>query len=325
MTDLGYYADLLHGRRRILAFRDGIRAAVRAGDRVLDLGSGLGTYAFFAARAGAGKVWAVERDRVAHVARGLAAANGLTGTVECLHGDAAELPLPTGIDVLIFEDFTTTLLDARTYALLARVQSETLAEGGRMVPCAARLSVGPVQSEAQRRRFLAPPDESPTGGLDWTPLHELLAHHPRQGHLAPSELLAPPVRSARFPLLPLPAPEALSVEGAWQATASGTVHALALWFDLEIAPGIWFSNEPNLVGEPWGQVLLPLDPPLEVPAGGRVTVAVRREAHPAGAPGWLTWQAACSGESRRGHEFAALALGIEDLDADAADSPGPAV
>ncbi len=319
MTDLGYYVDLLHGTRRISAFRDAIRAVVRPGDRVLEVGCGLGTYAVLAARAGAGSVWAVERDPVVHVAEALAAANGVGGSVVCIRGDATGIALPSGIDVLIFEDFPTTLLDARTHRLLTRLHTDAMAEDGRMVPSRARLAVAPVQSEPLRRR-LAPPAVGGADPIDWAPLRELLAHHPRQGHVAPADLLAPPLRSDPFPLRPLPTPEVLSVRGTWEATTAGMVHALALWFDLEVAPGIWLSNEPTSDPEPWGQVLLPLEPPLGVGAGDRVAVDVRREALPSGAAGWLTWEAACGLEVRRGHEFAGLALGVEDVLPDATGS-----
>ena len=322
MTDLGYYRDLLDGEARIAAFRRAIERVVRPGDRVLDLGCGLGTFAFFAVRAGAGKVWAVDRDPVVHVAKTLAASNDPSGRVVFLHGDASRISLPSAIDVLIFEDFTTTLLDARTHALLARVQADVLAPTGRMVPGSARLSVAPVRSDARRRGFVPPAGGSTAGALDWAPLGAMLAQHPRGVHLAPGELLAAPVRSPWHPLCPLPGSEALGVEGAWDATDTGPVHALALWFDLEVAPGVHFSNEPRTVVEPWGQVLLPLEPPLEVRTGERLTVSVRREALASDCPGWLVWKATCRGETRRGHEFAALALGPDDLRPETHESSG---
>jgi predicted RNA methylase len=49
MPGVDYYADLLRDRRRIDAFLRAIAAAVRPEDHVLDVGSGLGTFARAAA------------------------------------------------------------------------------------------------------------------------------------------------------------------------------------------------------------------------------------------------------------------------------------
>ncbi|MGD2175984.1 MAG: 50S ribosomal protein L11 methyltransferase, partial [Candidatus Brocadiaceae bacterium] len=61
-SSVKYYRDLLGDRERIEAFRRAIQRAVQPGDRVLDVGTGLGTFAFFAADAGASVVWAVDGD-----------------------------------------------------------------------------------------------------------------------------------------------------------------------------------------------------------------------------------------------------------------------
>lgn len=315
MTDLDYYAGLLTNESRVRAFQDAIRAVVRPGHRVLDVGTGLGTYAFFAAVAGAGRVWAVDRDPVIHVAEQLAVLNPKADRVEFIRGELPGVDLPDPIDVLVYEDFPVSLLDGPSFELLERIQSELLASSATMVPARARVCLAPVQSEVLHRRiFPLEGRDNDWLGLDWTPLRPYLANFPRRESIPPEYLLASALRSAPFPLLPLPDADAFRVEGVWDASRPGTIHALALWFDLETAPGIWISNEPSATPEPWGQLILPVDPPLRVRDEGKVSVAVSREALPSGAPGWIVWKVAHGAETRSGHQFAGLAVGRQDLD-----------
>ncbi len=296
------------------AFERAIRELVRPGDRVLDLGTGLGTYAFFAARAGAGRVWGVDSDPVVHVAEQAAGANGLAERVTFLRGTVPGVELPSQMDVLIFEDFPGTLFDGPTHRVLGEVIDKVLATGGRMIPVAGRMSVAPVHSEAHHGRIFPLAGTGWTScELDWSALRPLLANTPRRDDVLPEHLLAPPLRSSVVPLVPVPGAQELRVEGWWNAASPGRIHALTLWFDLEVSPGNWISNEPRPSPEPWGQWILPLDPPLDVAAPGRVEVSVGREAQPSGGHGWLTWDVRWEGEVRRGHEFAGLALGLEDL------------
>lgn len=313
MTGLGYYLGLLHNPTRLRAFRAGIEAAVRPGDTVLDLGTGLGTYAFFAARAGARHVVAVERARVVRVARAMAVANGLADRITFIEGEVPGAQLPTGVDVVVFEDFTTSFLEGVTWDILTAAV-ESLAPGGRVVPMAARLVLAPVSSEKAWASSLPPRDEGEDPlELDWTALRTLAANTPRQVALAPAHLLAPPQASDPIPLLPVPGAEQLKVEAAWVTREPSTVHGLAFWFDLEVAPGLWLSNQPSPTPEPWQQLFLPLDPPLEVPAGTRVEAAAWREGSPEGRPEWMVWTITAGAERRQGHEFAGVPLDLDDL------------
>src|SRR5205823_458687 len=55
-----HYRQLIDDPVRLGAFQRAIAGVVRPGDVVADIGCGLGTYAIFAARAGARRVFAVE-------------------------------------------------------------------------------------------------------------------------------------------------------------------------------------------------------------------------------------------------------------------------
>ncbi len=98
------YLQLLADDPRVDAFREAIESVVRPGQIVLDLGTGIGTYAMFAARAGA-TVYAVDGNPVIEIARQLAADNGLAERITFLEGWATDLEPPERADILVFEDY----------------------------------------------------------------------------------------------------------------------------------------------------------------------------------------------------------------------------
>ena len=85
-----FHSSLLMDRARTESFHQAISNVVKAGDVVLDLGSGTGILSFFACQAGARAVYAVESGDVAELSRLLCAANGLQDRVEA---DSCGLPL----------------------------------------------------------------------------------------------------------------------------------------------------------------------------------------------------------------------------------------
>lgn len=310
---LDYYAGLIADRARIEAFRAGITEQVKPGDLVLEVGSGLGTYAFFAARAGAGKVWGVESNAVAHVAQTLSKIHGLDDVVTLLRGTLPDVEVPEPVDVIIFEDFAIRLLSEQTYRLVRDVTARWLKPGGRVIPGAARLWLAPVGGEGLREKLFPGGEEGfAAAGLDWRTVRPYLANLPRTLALTPEQLLAEPQGGDVMDLLPLPGAAELTLEGSWTVPEATTVEALAFWFDLGLTADAWVFNGPGLPSA-WGQNALPIDPPLEVPAGHTMRAQVAPERLPDGAPGWLAWSVECGDEARRGHEFAGDPSSLEDM------------
>ena len=102
----------LRDTARTTAFRDAIRRTVRPGDVVLDAGAGSGILAFFAAQAGAKKVYAVEVDRpLCGQLRANAERNGLGAVVEVVCADVRDVTGPERVDVVVAEMIETWLLD----------------------------------------------------------------------------------------------------------------------------------------------------------------------------------------------------------------------
>ncbi len=86
-------------------------ATVRPGDVVVDAGAGSGILAFFAADAGASRVYAIERDPIHHEnMKANIRRNGYENQITLLQGDAVHLQLPEPVDVIICEMIATGLI-----------------------------------------------------------------------------------------------------------------------------------------------------------------------------------------------------------------------
>ncbi len=83
------------------------------GKTVLDVGAGTGMLSFFAAQAGASKVYAVEASGMASKADKLAKANGLGDVVTVLNQRVEEVSLDERVDVLISEPLGIALVNER--------------------------------------------------------------------------------------------------------------------------------------------------------------------------------------------------------------------
>ena len=81
---IDYYVSLLRDPYRIEQFRLAIQEVVQPGDLVAEVGSGLGTFAFFAAEAGAGKVYAIDGGDIRTLLPRLVAENGYEEQIEVI-------------------------------------------------------------------------------------------------------------------------------------------------------------------------------------------------------------------------------------------------
>jgi len=137
-----YYAQLTHQQNML---QDTVRTGTYQkavvtnpldfNDKViLDVGTGSGILAIFAARAGARKVYAVEASDIADAARKLVRANGLENIVQVIKGKVEEVDLPEKVDLIISEPMGFLLVHERMLESYVLARERFLKPGGRMFP-----------------------------------------------------------------------------------------------------------------------------------------------------------------------------------------------
>ncbi len=138
---------MLADRVRTEAYRAAIEAVVKPGMTVLDVGAGTGILSFFAARAGAAKVYAVDQSEILDATEDLVAQNGFEGVVECIHGNAEEIELPSQVDVIVSEWMGLFALTEAMFASVIRAAERHLKPGGVLIPSGIRLGLTPIQED----------------------------------------------------------------------------------------------------------------------------------------------------------------------------------
>ncbi len=313
-----YYRGLLKQQARIEAFRRAIHRVVGPGDRVLEVGAGLGTYSFFAADAGAAHVWGVEGNAVIHVADTIARLNGYDERVEFIRGWVPQIKLPERASVLVFEDFSVRLLDTRTYRLYGDLRASYVETNARFIPVRARQYLAPVSETDSHEKLGESSDIA--YGIDWAPSREYLMNTPCHRQVWPEAVVGTAAVVSEVEFGAAAETWQLGGRAAWRIERDVVVTGLAYWFDLDLDDDDSISNAPGALPGSWGQLLLPLDPPLTVAEGQELAAEVGPDRFADGAPGWLRWTAEAGGFEVGGHEFASEPAAFADLYARSPDA-----
>lgn len=166
-TELGqfipihYHYQMLDQQVRIGGFEAAIAYAVKPGMTVLELGAGSGVLSFFAARAGASKVYSVERlPHVAAAAAKFIVANGFGDRVEIVNADASTYLPPEPVDIVICEMLHTGMLREKQLTVIESFKQRYLKRFGgplpRFLPEAAVLAVQPAMTDYEFHGYVAP-------------------------------------------------------------------------------------------------------------------------------------------------------------------------
>lgn len=114
---------------------------------ILDVGAGSGILSFFAAQAGARKVYAVEASNMAQYAQQLVASNNLSDRISVIAGKIEEIELPEKVDVIISEPMGYMLYNERMLETYLHAK-KWLKPDGKMFPSRGDLHVAPFTDEA---------------------------------------------------------------------------------------------------------------------------------------------------------------------------------
>lgn len=252
----GHFIGLNHHRlmladgERMARYREAIEAAVRPGMRVLDLGTGTGILALWAAARGA-EVVALEPHDVIAVARRLAAHNGLGDRITFVQAPSQDVTLDAPVDLVITEAMGNFFVTDEMQPVL-RDLPRHMAPGATTIPRGLSLHVAGASLPLWREVSFW---EDPVGGFDFSPAVDFALQHAYVVRCEPELLVTEPATVAAFPLVE--APDTLDLRARLTVTRAWALDAIVGWFEADLGHGVRLSTAPG-VRTHWGQMAFPV-------------------------------------------------------------------
>jgi predicted RNA methylase len=268
-ADPGEHGFMMRDEVRTRAFARAIAAVVRPDDVVLDIGTGTGILALLAARAGARRVYAVERTGMVEMAHEHVRDNGASGVVQVLHCDLEQLVtegLPEPPSVVIAE-VLAHFAPAEGQHHLFRIARRLARPDARMIPMSYRVVFAAAELRDFERGLVA---LRQVEGLSLAALERRLRSRPTFTEVSADELLGPETAGAEIAVdAPLPA----SFTATLQLEQSGEMNALVATFAARLAPDVELRTTVTSTPTHWAHMVFPIQS-LPCRAGDVLQVSV---------------------------------------------------
>ena len=264
-SKLDVHRTLLKDEVRVDAFRRAMAEKVRAGDRVLDLGTGTGILAFLAAKAGAKEVVGVDSASIIEVAGRTAGRNGI-GNVRFVRSDIRDFN-DGKFDCIICELIGMQITD-EGMVYKTREALRLLKEGGTLMPESIEMCIVPVESADAGLGFWGT-----LYGIDYSAV-ERVPHEARNYDMSGCRLLSQPQRMFTADLASK-ARQRFRYAGEFKIDSDGEFHGCVVYFNARLSENVTLTTHPKESQTHWKQLFLPHDRRLKVKAGDILKADVR--------------------------------------------------
>ena len=247
-------ASLLSHRSRLSKFQRALQKAVQPESRVVDIGTGTGILALIAARAGAKSVTAVDvNGRSLNYARKAAQINGLSQRVSFVESHFEDYVPEEQADIVICEMLSSMLLIEQQVPACAHAARRVLKPGGIILPASASVYAVPVECHSLWERFNL-------FDLEFPKIPQTLGK-------GDAKDLSDAALVAKFNFSSQDIPAEVNEMLEFSIVEDGRLHGLAGFFQAHLYEAITLGMDDG-----WRELFLPLDEPIEVSKGARVSV-----------------------------------------------------
>ena len=273
LTRFDDYYDMLADQVRMRAYEQAIAAALQPGDVVIDLGAGLGILSFLAVKAGASKVYAIEKSDAIDLARAVAQHNGMQDRVQFVAKNSRDFELAPAerADLIISETLGSFALEENTLEFMIDARQRLLKEGGRLLPQALRMWLVPVEASKQHAQLSFWKNIC---GIDYQPAIDAMLGRMSVASFEAEQFLAAPLLFDEVDLMTQSSAQ-IEKRLLFVLERSGTIHGIAGWFEALLVPGVQISTAPDAPPTHWQQAFFPFREAIEVVQGDLLELRLR--------------------------------------------------
>ncbi|MFA6039536.1 MAG: 50S ribosomal protein L11 methyltransferase [Candidatus Peribacteraceae bacterium] len=285
---IDFHRKMLADTVRNEAFAKALRAAVKPGSVVADIGAGTGFLGFIASQAGAKECHLYESGDVWAVGKNIAKRNGIKNCT-FVHRHSTEVKKPVPADVVVSETLGNYALEEHILETMNDARERYLKPGGTLIPRGLTQFACPIISDRPVRELDV---WGQVGfGLDFTPAREVAFHNAYVRTMLPADLLGGGSAAQVVDALDFTQPNESrrALTGQWKVAEGASVYGCALWWEAELAPGIILSTDPSKAATHWEQIALFLPEPLHAQAGDALMLTLTSDTA-VGRGINLTWQ-----------------------------------
>ena len=276
----GYHIPMMNDERRNGAWDKALRAAVRPGSKVLEIGTGAGMLALMAARAGAAKVTTCEFHYVvAQVARDIVAKNGYADKITVLAKASNQMKLGVDLDeradLLFCDNFSDNFFSFQPLHSIADARARLLKPGAPCLPARAAVKIALADWDTAESFFRVDQacgfDISPARLLPSESVDLEIGDRGMRLRSADCEIFRFDFADSTFPL-------SGAVDVDLEVQEDGVIGGVAQWIRLELddenflearpEPGSTFFSNPRFH---------PFDSPLQVKRGQTLRIHARHD------------------------------------------------
>lgn len=264
------HLEMLLDQARTGAYRSAIQEVIKPGDRVLDFGCGTGVLSIFAERAGASKVYALDRTRMLYAAEEIFKKNGCKN-IESILGEGETAELPGQVDVIVSEWMGHFLFAERMLDPLITLRDKYLRPGGLMIPQSCSLHLGLIVNRAyyDELAFL----RTRPYDIDLSPVENWPFTEVGIRRIQAEDLLTETICLHEFSLNEVRETPRM-LKGVIAPKRDTVVYGMCGWFEAQLSPDIRLSTSPFAPPTHWFQFFFPFTYPLRVVADEPIEVEV---------------------------------------------------